>query len=263
MNRFENQQLATKIRTHEQAQCPDGLINWCGERALDTTPDSKPPSSMDVTVDCWIPEAIDTQLLPPQVGNASCRWKVAAADLTTHPGGIHSGRTEPTPSEYVALFDSVGELAGVWDSLAQGLERLRTNAAIAAVWLVSVNDPWSQLLFRDQPATWASLCLGPANPVQLLFRRSTLDSVGRATEMSSPGWSAAVELGVREAPIAVALPSTIPWRQLPVDRLPPLTPPPASGAPHARRSLLQVHLPTLAHRETSDPCDRDALQSGV
>jgi hypothetical protein len=218
---------------------------------------------MPQTVECWIREVIDIRSLPTQVGDALCQWKVATNEPASPAGNLNPTSLESVASDDVAWFDNEGEIAVVGECLSRGLELLRCNPAIGAVWLVAANDPWSQLLFQNHPATWASLCLGPANALPVLFRRSVLASVGRLTDLTSPAWNAAVELSARGTLMAAVLPRNCRWDQLSVDRLPPLIPTPPPEPHRARHIVLKVHLPTLAARETSDPCDRAALQSGV
>ncbi len=224
---------------------------------------------MAVIVDCWMRDSVDHRQLPAQVGNAICRWRSATAGSSATGGpnprcaDLSSDQSPGDSVTYWAWFDTVHDFEASLDTFERGIEHLSTHPESAAVWLVSASDPWSWLLFGDQPATWASLCLGPAHPVQVVVRPSALDPAGWSTDQTDPGWMATVALWLREQSIATLLPQTGQWDQLPVDRLPPLTPTPSWGARAGRRDWLQVHLATLAHRETSDPCDQAALQAGV
>lgn len=224
---------------------------------------------MAVTVDCWIRESVDQRPLPAQVGSSKCHWNSATSDsAVTERLYRVTGEFIPNPRDaksdrYVAWFDTVRDLEVSWDSFARGLEHLNTHPDCAAVWLVSANDPWSQLLYRNLPAPWASLCLTPSHPVQVLFRRGQLARAGATTESTHPGWMAAAELWLRTEPIAAVLPQTERWDQLPADRLPALTPTTRSGGQGAQYDWLQTHLATLARRETPDLSDQAALQAGV
>ena len=215
---------------------------------------------MSQTLDCFSPPSEPTRPLPARIGTVDCRWHLGAtADCLTD---WTRGTSDQSPP-YFVWFDDLSEVPHIADSLGRGLALLESDPNLAAVWIVSAQDPWSQLLFPHLPPAWAGLCLGPENPAVVLFRRSTEETSERASPPARSAWGLTAPLISRKLPVAAACANTLAWDQLPVDRLPSLTPAPWPQSHAWRRDWLQTHLPPLARRETSDPCDQTALQAAV
>lgn len=217
---------------------------------------------MSQTLDCFTPASVPNLPLPlpARIGPLDCRWHPgSAADHSLDRPPATVDRTSPS----VAWFDDVSEAPYIADSLGRGLALLKSDPNLAAIWLVSAQDPWSQLLFQHLPPAWAGLCLGPENPAVVLFRRSTEETSDRSLPPTRSAWGLAAHRIARKLPVAAACAATVAWDQLPADRLPPLTPARWPQSHAWRRDWLQTHLLPVARRETSDPCDQTALQAAV
>lgn len=214
---------------------------------------------MTRTLDCFTRPSESTRPLPTQIGRLKCRWHVVpATDSPTE----SSWRISDQSSDYIVWFDDVSEVPHIEVSLERGVAALEMIPWADAHFLVSSQDPWSQLLFQHLPPGWAGLCLDPSQPAVVLFRRTAWESLLKSSPQPRPGWGFVGRL-ILENRLGASIPNQIAWDQLPADRLPPLTPAPWPQSHSWRRTWLQNHLPPLAQRETSDPSDQTALQAAV
>lgn len=214
---------------------------------------------MSPTLDCFTPSSDLSRPWPVQIGSLKCRWHVGPA--TGSPTEWWRGTSDQS-SEYLVWFDDVSEVPHIEVSLERGVSALALIPWTDAEFLISAQDPWSQLLFQHLPPAWAGLCLGPEHPTVALFRRAAWESALKAAPQPRPGWGLFAHL-VFANRVGATFPKQSAWDQLPADRLPPLTPAPWTAADTWRRDWLQTHLPPLAQQESSDPCDQTALQAAV